>query len=69
MKELKAAMEAIDKNAEDINHITKMIEEISKQTNILSLNAAIEASRAGEAGKSLIIPTVLICFIFFLISI
>lgn len=52
MKELKAAMEAIDKNAEDINHITKMIEEISKQTNILSLNAAIEASRAGEAGKS-----------------
>lgn len=51
MEALKAAMEAIDQNAKSINKITQMIEEISKQTNILSLNAALEASRAGEAGK------------------
>ncbi len=51
MNELKTAMEAISKNAEDINKISKLIEGIAKQTNILSLNAAVEASRAGEHGK------------------
>lgn len=51
MQELKTAMEAIDKNAEDISKISKLIEEISRQTNILALNAAVEASRAGDAGK------------------
>lgn len=44
-------MEAISKNAEDINKISKLIEGIAKQTNILALNAAVEASRAGEHGK------------------
>ncbi len=51
MNELKTAMEAISKNAEDINKISKLIEGIAKQTNILALNAAVEASRAGEHGK------------------
>ena len=51
MNELKTAMEAISKNAEDINKISKLIEGIANQTNILALNAAVEASRAGEHGK------------------
>ncbi len=35
----------------NINKIISILKEISKQTNLLSLNAAIEAARAGDAGK------------------
>lgn len=51
MSELMSAMKAINENAEDINKISKLIESISKQTNILALNASVEATRAGSAGK------------------
>lgn len=51
MRELMSAMEAINENAEDIDKISKLIESISKQTNILALNASVEATRAGAAGK------------------
>lgn len=50
MKELKEAMDSIECNAEGINKISKVIEDISQQTKVLALNATVEAARAGEAG-------------------
>lgn len=44
-------MEEINETSSQIANIIKTIEDISFQTNILSLNASIEAARAGEAGK------------------
>ena len=51
MQQLTAAMENIGSASDQITNITKVIEDIAFQTNILSLNAAIEAARAGTAGK------------------
>jgi methyl-accepting chemotaxis protein len=51
MKEMSAAMSKINEQADRIGNIIKTIEEISFQTNLLALNAAVEAARAGEAGK------------------
>lgn len=45
------AMEDIKESSGKIGEIIKTIEDIAFQTNILSLNAAIEAARAGQAGK------------------
>ena len=49
--ELLAAMNLIYEDSRKINGISRTIQDISFQTNLLSMNASVEASRAGEAGK------------------
>ena len=45
------AMDDIDEQVKSINEAITVIDQIAFQTNILSLNAAVEAATAGEAGK------------------
>ncbi|MGF9711346.1 methyl-accepting chemotaxis protein [Paenibacillus sp. JMULE4] len=44
-------MNALGEKSKEIGHIVQLITEISNQTNLLALNAAIEAARAGEHGR------------------
>ena len=48
---LKSDMGGLDKQAKDIGAVLTLIRDIADQTNLLALNAAIEAARAGEAGR------------------
>ncbi|MEZ0575026.1 methyl-accepting chemotaxis protein [Halodesulfovibrio aestuarii] len=49
--ELKSDMHELGGHAESIGDIISVINDIADQTNLLALNAAIEAARAGEAGR------------------
>ena len=51
MDELMKSIEEIRKNSRQITGVVKEIEDIAFQTNILALNASVEAARAGDAGK------------------
>jgi methyl-accepting chemotaxis protein len=47
----KQAIETLSTQSEKVGEIIKVIDDISRQINLLSLNATIESARAGEAGK------------------
>lgn len=48
---IQASIVKLDKSSQQIADIVQMITGIAEQTNLLALNAAIEAARAGEAGR------------------
>ena len=49
--QLKEAMAGLGDKASNIGQVMSVINEVADQTNLLALNAAIEAARAGEAGR------------------
>ncbi|CAG35707.1 methyl-accepting chemotaxis protein [Desulfotalea psychrophila] len=51
MAQLQSSINKLSGNSDDIGKIIDVIVNIADQTNLLALNAAIEAARAGEAGK------------------
>ncbi len=51
MSEMLASMEKIKKTSSDVSNVIGVINDIASQTKLLSLNASIEAVRAGDAGR------------------
>jgi hypothetical protein len=51
VKEMIETMESIKASSRSVTEIVKAIDGVAFQTNLLALNAAVEAARAGEAGK------------------
>ena len=48
---VQTSTQALGENVQDIHRVLSVIQGISEQTNLLALNAAIEAARAGEQGR------------------
>ena len=51
VKEIASAVNEFTRSTTSINTMTKQVKDIAEQTNLLALNAAIEAARAGEQGR------------------
>lgn len=51
LEQASGGIEELARRSQDINKVLEVITDIAEQTNLLALNAAIEAARAGEAGR------------------
>ncbi len=51
VNETTQAIDGLNQNSKDISSVVSLISDIADQTNLLALNAAIEAARAGEHGR------------------